>query len=124
MITCHRPRRPLSLSLSIFFFLALSESAPLKAVHLSRQKWPGGSVNQDSGRLSESYLIILHGLGEVQRLPSSLSVSLSLCLCLSLFASLLAPALVAPSVISRGILLGLDVRRASLGLVQEGANSG
>ena len=27
------------------------ESAPLRAVHLSRHKWPGGLVNQDSGRL-------------------------------------------------------------------------
>jgi len=31
------------------------ESGPLRAVHLSRQKWPGRLVN--SGRLSEYYLI-------------------------------------------------------------------
>ena len=49
----------------------LFESGPLRAVHLSRHKWPGGLVNYDAGRLSESYLIILHGLGEVQRLMSS-----------------------------------------------------
>ena len=30
------------------------ESGPLRAVHLSRHKWPGGLVDQDSGRLSES----------------------------------------------------------------------
>ena len=34
--------------------LASSESGPLRAVHLSRHKWPGGLVDQDSGRLSES----------------------------------------------------------------------
>ena len=27
-----------------------SERGPLSAVHLSRHKWPGGLVNQDSGR--------------------------------------------------------------------------
>jgi len=27
-----------------------SESGPLRAVHLSRHKWPGGLVNLDSGR--------------------------------------------------------------------------
>jgi hypothetical protein len=43
---------------------------PLRAVHLARHKWPGELVNQDSGRLSESYLIILHGLCEVQRLAA------------------------------------------------------
>ena len=30
------------------------ESGPLRAVHLSRHKWPGELVNQGSGRLSES----------------------------------------------------------------------
>jgi len=40
-------------------------------VHLSRNKWPEVLVNWDFGRLSESYLIIFHGLGEVQRLMSS-----------------------------------------------------
>ena len=30
------------------------ESGPLRAVHLSRHKWPGGVVNKNSGRLIES----------------------------------------------------------------------
>ena len=51
--------------------LSLIESGPLGAVNLSRHKWPGGLVNKDSERLSESFLIIRHGLGEVQRLLSS-----------------------------------------------------
>ena len=54
-----------------------TESRPLRAVHLSRHKWPGGLVNKELGRLSESYLIIFHGLGEVQRLLSSLCAPLS-----------------------------------------------
>jgi hypothetical protein len=29
-------------------------SGPLKVIHLSRHKWPGGLVEQDSRRLSES----------------------------------------------------------------------
>ena len=36
----------------------LPASGPLKAVHLSRNKWPGGLVNQESGRLSERTLSI------------------------------------------------------------------
>jgi len=32
----------------------VSESGPLRAVQLSRHKWPGGLANWDSGRLSES----------------------------------------------------------------------
>ena len=40
------------------------ESGPLRAVHFARHKWPGRLVNLDSGRLSESYLTIFHGLGE------------------------------------------------------------
>ena len=40
------------------------ESGPLRAVHSARHAWPGGLVNQDSGRLREKYLIIFHGLGE------------------------------------------------------------
>ena len=47
------------------------ESGSLRAVHLSRHKWPGGLVNEDFGGLSESDRIILHGLGEVRRLLSS-----------------------------------------------------
>ena len=31
-----------------------TESGPLRAVHLSRHKWPGGLVDQDSRRLNES----------------------------------------------------------------------
>ena len=34
--------------------VSASETGPLKAVHSSRHKWPGGLVNEDSGRLSES----------------------------------------------------------------------
>jgi len=30
------------------------ESGPLRAVHLSRHKWPEGLVNKNSGRFSES----------------------------------------------------------------------
>ena len=39
-----------------------SESGPLRAVHLSRHKWPGGLVNQDSGRLPPAYINSIHGL--------------------------------------------------------------
>ena len=55
---------------------ASSESGPLREVHLSRHKWPGGSVNQDSGRLSEKYLIIFHGLKEGICCPLKLSLCL------------------------------------------------